>query len=60
PMGLLLGMTAGLQTQPAVLGYALQQTGDELPNIGYAAVYPIALISKILLAQILLAVLLRL
>ncbi len=60
PMGLLVGMIAGLQTQPAVLGYALEQTGDELPNIGYAAVYPMALIGKILLAQILLATLLRL
>ncbi|MBC8076268.1 MAG: transporter [Chloroflexales bacterium] len=57
PMGLLLGMLAGLQTQPAVLGFALEQTGDELPNVGYAAVYPVALITKILLAQILLALL---
>ena len=59
PMGLLIGMTAALQTQPAVLGFAQQQSGDELPNIGYAAVYPIALISKILLVQLILAILLR-
>jgi len=57
PMSLLIGMVAGIQTQPAVLGFALEQTGDELPNIGYAAVYPVALISKILFAQLLLALL---
>jgi putative transport protein len=58
PMSLLIGMLAGLQTQPAVLGFALEQTGNELPNIGYATVYPVAMISKILLAQLLLALLL--
>ncbi|HKZ83957.1 MAG TPA: aspartate:alanine exchanger family transporter [Anaerolineae bacterium] len=57
PMGLLMGVLAGLQTQPAVLGFALEQTRNDLPNIGYAAVYPVALITKILLAQLLLALL---
>jgi putative transport protein len=51
PMGLLVGIMAGLQTQPAVLGFGLEQSGDDLPNIGYAIVYPIAMILKILLAQ---------
>jgi putative transport protein len=53
-MGLLIGMLAGLQTQPAVLGFAQEQAGNELPNIGYATVYPLAMILKILLAQVLL------
>ena len=57
PMGVVIGMLAGLQTQPAVLGFALEQADNEAPNIGYAAVYPIALISKIILAQLLLTVL---
>lgn len=57
PIGLLLGMLAGLQTQPAVLGFALEQTGDEQPNVGYAAVYPVALITKILFEQLLLSLL---
>jgi putative transport protein len=51
-------MLAGLQTQPAILAFALEQTGNELPNVGYAAVYPVALIAKILLAQLLLVILL--
>ena len=54
PMSLLTGMLAGIQTQPAVLGYALEQTGNELPNIGYTAVYPIATLAKILIVQVLL------
>jgi putative transport protein len=57
PMGLLGGILAGLQTQPAVLGFALEQSENDLPNIGYATVYPIATITKILLAQLLLALL---
>jgi putative transport protein len=58
PMGLLAGMLAGLQTQPAVLGFALEQSGDDLPNVGYAALFPIATIAKIIAAQLLLALLL--
>jgi putative transport protein len=54
PMGLAIGMLAGLQTQPAVLGFALEQTGNDSPNLGYAMVYPVAMITKILLAQLLL------
>ncbi len=58
PMSLLIGIAAGLQTQPAALGFALQQTGDDLPNVGYATVLPIALVTKIVLAQLLLIFLL--
>jgi putative transport protein len=43
-----------LQTQPAVLGFALEQTGNELPNLGYATVYPTAIVLKIILAQVVL------
>lgn len=58
PFGVLIGMLAGLQTQPAVLGFALEQSGNELPNVGYATVFPFATITKILLAQLLLSILL--
>ena len=57
PMGLLLGILSGLQTQPAVLGFSLEQSKNELPNIGYASVYPVAMILKIVLAQALLILL---
>lgn len=55
PMSLLSGMLAGLQTQPAVLGFAGEQAGNDLPNVGYATVYPTATILKIVLIQLLLA-----
>ena len=55
PMSILTGMVAGLFTQPAVLGYALEQTENDLPNVGYASVYPVAMIAKILLVQALLS-----
>jgi putative transport protein len=39
-----------------VLGFALEQTGDEAPNVGYATVYPVAMITKVLIGQLLLAI----
>jgi putative transport protein len=57
PMGLLAGILAGFQTQPAVLGFATEQAHNDLPNIGYATVYPLATIAKIILAQVILALL---
>ncbi len=54
PMPLLLGMVAGLHTQPAVLAFAGQQTKSDQPNVGYAAIYPLATIAKIVFAQLLL------
>lgn len=55
PMSLLMGMLAGLHTQPAVLGFALEQTGNDLPNLGYANMFALAGIVKIILAQLLVA-----
>jgi putative transport protein len=57
PFSLLSGMLAGLQTQPAVLGFATEQAGNDLPNLGYATVYPTATILKIVIVQVLLAAL---
>ena len=57
PMTLLIGIVAGMQTQSAVLGYAMDQTRNDLPNIGFASVYPAATIYKIICVQVLLAVL---
>lgn len=53
PFGKLVGMVAAQHTQPAVLGYALEDSADDAPNVGYALVYPVAMITKILLAQVL-------
>ena len=40
-----------------MLGFAQEQSGNDLPNIGYTAVYPAAMIAKILLAQLVLILL---
>ncbi|MEY4753564.1 MAG: hypothetical protein RJA44_1239 [Pseudomonadota bacterium] len=50
----LSGVLAGTQTQPAVLAFANGRTGhDSRVAQGYALVYPAAMITKILLGQIL-------
>ena len=59
PPGTLIGTLAGMQTQPAVLAYACDELDDEREvTLGYASVYPLAMISKIVIAQILIALLL--
>ncbi len=57
PFSLLIGMVSGMQTQPALLTFSAQQTGNEVPNMGYASVYPVAMVTKIVLAQVILVVL---
>ncbi|MGV4329293.1 aspartate:alanine exchanger family transporter [Trueperella pyogenes] len=50
----LSGMLAGAQTQPAVLAFANTRTGaDPRVALGYALVYPAAMIGKILVATVL-------
>jgi putative transport protein len=52
----LAGVLAGVCTQPAVLAYASEKTADDPEvNVGYATVYPLAMIAKIVVAQVLLA-----
>ncbi|MBC7474667.1 MAG: transporter [Candidatus Sericytochromatia bacterium] len=53
PMSILIGMLAGIQTQPALLAYACERTKNDLPNIGYTTVYPVITIFKIILVQLL-------
>ncbi len=50
----LSGIVAGTQTQPAVLAFANGRTGyDARVALGYALVYPAAMITKIVLGQVL-------
>jgi putative transport protein len=47
------GVLAGMQTQPAVLAFASGRTGhDDRVNVGYALVYPVAMLVKLVLAQL--------
>lgn len=54
PFDALMGLVSGMQTQPATLAFATTLTRNEAPNVSYAAVYPVAMIGKIVLAQYLL------
>lgn len=49
------GVIAGVHTQPAVLAFASERAGNDLPGTGYTSVFPTAMIVKIVLAQLLLA-----
>lgn len=60
PLSTLSGMLAGIHTQPAVLAVANEQSKDGAPSVGYATVFPIATIGKIVFAQILVMLLSRL
>lgn len=50
-----LGAIAGFQTQPAILTFAASKAANGPINTAYAAVYPLAIILKIILAQLLIA-----
>ncbi len=57
PMPTLSGMLAGIHTQPAVLAFAAKRYGDEPVGAGYAAVFPLATLGKIVAAQLLVSLL---
>ncbi|MEO6790340.1 MAG: TrkA C-terminal domain-containing protein [Ornithinibacter sp.] len=48
------GAIGGAQTQPAILAYVNERTGhDTRVGVAYALVYPVAMITKIVVAQVL-------
>lgn len=53
PSPAVMGLLSGIQTQPACLAYAIEQSGSDVPNVWYASVYPVSMIAKIILAQVL-------
>lgn len=50
PFGVLMGMVSN---QPAILDFATSRSKNKIPEYGFAMIFPIALISKIIIAQIL-------
>ncbi|MEM7371341.1 MAG: TrkA C-terminal domain-containing protein [Bacteroidota bacterium] len=46
---ILMGMVAN---QPAILDFAIQRTNNQFPTIGFSLMFPVALILKILFAQL--------
>lgn len=57
PASVLSGMIAGIHTQPAALTFACERHRGEGPNVGYTAVFPLAMIAKIVMAQLLVMIL---
>jgi putative transport protein len=55
-----MGALTACMTNPPGLGAASAQTETDLPTLSYASVYPVALIFKIVLAQLLVEIFLRL
>jgi putative transport protein len=52
-----LGLTSGVMTNPPALAAAVNQTSTDVPAVTYASAYPVVLIFKILVAQVLVQVL---
>lgn len=50
------GVVAGVQTQPAILGFAIGRCGNERVEAGYTAAYPLSMLLKIIFVQIFLLV----
>ncbi|WP_151549920.1 MULTISPECIES: aspartate:alanine exchanger family transporter [Corynebacterium] len=48
-----MGMAGGISTNPAIIAYLNAQTGTDLAARGYATVYPVGMIGKIIGAQVL-------
>lgn len=54
PMTVVVGIVAGMHTSTPGLGYIKEQTGNDVPDNGYACVFPFATIFKIVLVHVLL------
>lgn len=53
----LMGMIAGINTDPPALAYANQTAGNDAPALGYTTVYPLAMFLRIITAQVLILLL---
>lgn len=51
------GMLAGSMTDPPALAFAMQYYGGEVPATGYSTVYPVTMIMRILMGQLLVLIL---
>lgn len=48
----LMGMIAGIYTDPPALAYANQTAGNDAPALGYTTVYPLSMFLRIIAAQV--------
>ena len=47
-----MGMMSGIQTQPACLAHVNDHTASDAANVWYASAYPVSMVAKIILAQL--------
>ena len=49
----MMGLMAGAMTDPPALGFANASSGNDMPALGYATVYPVVMFLRVLTAQML-------
>ncbi len=49
----MMGLMAGAMTDPPALGFANASSGNDMPALGYATVYPVVMFLRVLTAQLL-------
>lgn len=49
----LMGLLSGSMTNPPALGYSNATSGNDMPALGYATVYPVVMFLRVLTAQLL-------
>ena len=49
----MMGLMAGSMTDPPALGFANASSGNDMPAVGYATVYPVVMFLRVLSAQLL-------
>lgn len=49
----MMGLMAGSMTDPPALGFANASSGNDMPALGYATVYPVVMFLRVLSAQLL-------
>ncbi|MFR2510704.1 MAG: transporter, partial [Odoribacter laneus] len=47
----LMGLIAGSMTDPPALAYSNATSGNDMPSVGYATVYPLTMFLRVLTAQ---------
>jgi putative transport protein len=52
----LIGVLAGSMTDPPALAFATQLAGSDAPSVSYATVYPLTMLMRVVLAQIIVLV----
>ncbi|GIF16738.1 putative transport protein [Actinoplanes teichomyceticus] len=57
PLSWLMGVMAGIDTNPAVLTFAEDRARNELPALAYSTVFPVAMVLKVLVAQLMIVLL---